>query len=45
MARLIVDSHGGRISVADRPGGGGRFEVILPAASPPRGAERAGGRP
>jgi signal transduction histidine kinase len=45
MARLIVDSHGGRISVADRPGGGGRFAVILPAASPPRGAERAGGRP
>ncbi|BDG05462.1 hybrid sensor histidine kinase/response regulator [Anaeromyxobacter oryzae] len=32
MARLIVDSHGGRIQVADRAGGGGRFEVILPAA-------------
>jgi signal transduction histidine kinase len=33
MARLIVESHHGTISVADRPSGGSRFEVVLPAAS------------
>jgi two-component system sensor histidine kinase/response regulator len=31
MARLIAESHGGRIRVADRPHGGARFEVVLPA--------------
>jgi signal transduction histidine kinase len=31
MARLIVESHHGRIRVADRPQGGARFEVVLPA--------------
>jgi signal transduction histidine kinase len=31
MARLIVESHRGEITVLDRPGGGARFEVRLPA--------------
>ncbi len=30
MARLIVESHHGRINVVDRPQGGARFEVFLP---------------
>ncbi|HZZ85481.1 MAG TPA: hybrid sensor histidine kinase/response regulator [Anaeromyxobacteraceae bacterium] len=33
MARLIVESHRGRIGVSDRPGGGARFEVSLPVAA------------
>jgi signal transduction histidine kinase len=33
MARLIVESHRGTISVCDRPSGGARFEVVLPAPS------------
>lgn len=33
MSRLIVDAHGGRIAVADRPGGGARFEILLPLGS------------
>ncbi len=31
MARLIVESHHGRIDVTDRSQGGTRFEVVLPA--------------
>jgi signal transduction histidine kinase len=31
MARIIVESHRGRISVGERPGGGARFEVVLPS--------------
>ncbi len=31
MARLIVESHNGRIDLVDRPQGGARFEVVLPA--------------
>ncbi len=30
MARLIVESHHGRIAAVDRPRGGTRFEVVLP---------------
>lgn len=33
MARLIVESHRGRIEVSDRPGGGARFQVVLPRAT------------
>jgi signal transduction histidine kinase len=33
MARLVVDSHRGRIGAADRPSGGARFEVVLPAVA------------
>lgn len=31
VAREIVEAHGGRIEVGDRPGGGARFAVRLPA--------------
>jgi signal transduction histidine kinase len=34
MARLIAESHGGKVRVADRPAGGARFEVVLPANGP-----------
>jgi signal transduction histidine kinase len=35
MARLIAESHGGSIRLADRPGGGARFELLVPAGPPP----------
>jgi len=31
MSRLIVESHRGSIRAVDRPGGGARFEVVVPA--------------
>jgi signal transduction histidine kinase len=31
MSRLIVESHHGSIRAVDRPGGGARFEVVVPA--------------
>lgn len=40
IARGLVEAHGGRIRVDDRPGGGARFTFSLPL--PP--ARRAGGR-
>jgi signal transduction histidine kinase len=35
IARWIVDRHGGRIGVANRPEGGAVFRVELPAWGPP----------
>ena len=37
IAAWIVDRHGGRIAVSNRPGGGARFLVWLPATGPDRG--------
>jgi len=34
LARLIVESHQGRIAALDRPEGGTRFEVVIPTAPP-----------
>ena len=34
IAKWIVDRHGGRIGVANRPGGGAAFRVELPVAGP-----------
>ena len=31
ITREIVEAHGGRVVVLDAPGGGARFEVVLPA--------------
>jgi signal transduction histidine kinase len=39
MARLIVESHDGRIEVAEGAHGGARFEVVLPPWGAARGAE------
>ena len=30
MARLVAESHGGRVECVDRPGEGARFELVLP---------------
>lgn len=34
VARQIVEAHGGTIAVGDRPGGGARFTLRLPASPP-----------
>jgi signal transduction histidine kinase len=39
VARQIVEAHGGRIVVGERPGGGARFTIRLPSAG--RGAVAA----
>ena len=36
MAKRIADEHGGSLSVDDDPGGGARFTLRLPAATPGR---------
>jgi signal transduction histidine kinase len=41
IARGVIQLHHGRISAANRPGGGARFTVWLPAHRPARGAEAA----
>jgi signal transduction histidine kinase len=38
IARRIVDAHRGTIEASSPAGGGARFTVRLPAASPPRAA-------
>ncbi len=43
MARLIVESHHGRISVAPGPAGGARFQVVLPVTGPVDGPVASGG--
>ncbi len=47
IAKWIVDRHGGRIGVANRPGGGAAFRVELPVPAPeppsPPDRGRAGG--
>jgi two-component system sensor histidine kinase CiaH len=45
IAKWIVDRHGGRIGVANRPGGGAAFRVELPVARPglPPDQGRGGG--
>ncbi|HEV2602427.1 MAG TPA: PAS domain S-box protein [Microvirga sp.] len=30
ISRSVIDSHGGRIELGDRPGGGAQFRVVLP---------------
>lgn len=35
IAKRIADAHGGRIDLADAPGGGAAFTLILPHAAPP----------
>jgi signal transduction histidine kinase len=37
IAKSIVDLHDGRITVSNRPDGGARFAVRLPATAPPPG--------
>ncbi|BBE74819.1 ATP-binding protein [Oharaeibacter diazotrophicus] len=33
VCRSIVEAHGGRIEAGERPGGGARFRILLPAAT------------
>jgi signal transduction histidine kinase len=42
MARLIVESHGGRLDLLDRPRGA-RFEVVIPTKADGPAPVRSGG--
>lgn len=37
LVHEIVRTHQGQVTVADRPGGGARFTIVLPTASAPNG--------
>jgi signal transduction histidine kinase len=37
IARRIVEAHGGRIDAENRPEGGSRFTIVLPADQPAHG--------
>jgi two-component system, OmpR family, sensor histidine kinase KdpD len=41
ICRAIVESHQGKITAADRPGGGARFTFTLPLGNPPAAAVEA----
>jgi len=34
IVQAIVTRHGGTVTAANRPGGGARFEIILPRTAP-----------
>ncbi len=44
LARLIVEAHGGQLSLTSRPGSGSTFRVVLPRSAPAPAKESAGGR-
>ena len=33
MVRLLIEAMGGRVQVADHPGGGADFQVLLPGGA------------
>jgi signal transduction histidine kinase len=44
MSRLIVDAHGGSITLSAAAGGGARFEVLLPPEGPQHGRPAVAGK-
>jgi signal transduction histidine kinase len=42
VVRALVEAHGGRVRLHDRPGGGTRVEVWLPAPASSGGADGTG---
>jgi two-component system sensor histidine kinase KdpD len=41
IARAIAHAHGGRLTAANRPGGGALFRLTLPILEPPPAAPAA----